>query len=163
MKLKAIPLAVAIAAAGLLTACASPQINATDMAATQQNAQPAYPSVVVVNCLNHLQVRPSSFTLTCADGYDYLSGLHWVSWGSNQAFATGTEHQNTCQPYCAAGKEISYPALVVLWRPEPLPGHGSVKYFTRMTRIYTSNRPPLYNCHGTRTCYPVTSTFDLWS
>ncbi len=162
MKLRVIPLAMAVAAAGLLTACASPQIKAIDTAATQQHALPAYTNVVVINCLNREQVRPSSFTLTCADGYDYLSSLHWVSWSGNEAFATAIEHQNTCQPYCAAGKEISYPALVALWRPEPLPGHVGVSYFTRITRIYTSNRPPQYNCQGTRTCYPVTATFDLW-
>jgi hypothetical protein len=161
VKLRAIPLAMAVAAAGLLTACASPQLKATDLAATQPNALPHYTTAVVVNCLFKEQVRPSSFTLTCADGYDYLSGLHWVSWG-NEAFAVGTEHQNTCQPYCAAGKEVSYPALVVLWRPQPLPGHPGVTYFTRITRIYTNNRPPQYNCQGTRTCYPVTSTLDLW-
>ena len=40
--------------------------------------------------------------------------------------------------------------------------HVGVSYFTRMTRIYTSNRPPQYNCQGTRTCYPLTATFDLW-
>jgi hypothetical protein len=161
VKLTAILLAATAAAAGLLTACASPHVNATDMAATQRNAQPAYPAVVVVNCLFKDQVRPTSFTLTCADGYDYLSGLRWASWG-DEAFASGTEHENTCQPDCAAGKEISYPALVVLWRPESLPGHAGARYFTRITRIYTNNRPPLYNCQGTRTCYPVTSTLDLW-
>ena len=69
MKLRVIPLAMAVAAAGLLTACASPQIKAIDTAATQQHALPAYTNVVMINCLNREQVRPSSFTLTCADGY----------------------------------------------------------------------------------------------
>jgi hypothetical protein len=54
-------------------------------------------------------------------------------------------------------------ALVALWRPEPRPGHPGVLYFTRITRIYTANRPPLYYCQGTHTCYPLTSTFGLWS
>ncbi len=32
-----------------------------------------------------------------------------------------------------------------------------------VTRVYTANRPPLYFCQGKHTCYPQTSTFDLWS
>jgi len=85
-----------------------------------------------------------------------------VSWGS-QAFGTGTETINSCTPDCADGKLVPYPVLVAVWRPEPLPGHPGVSYFTRMTRIYTANRPPLYNCQGKPPCYPLTSTFDLWS
>jgi hypothetical protein len=33
----------------------------------------------------------------------------------------------------------------------------------RITRIYTANRPPLYCCQGTHTCYLLTSTFGLWN
>ena len=89
--------------------------------------------------------------------------LTQCSWGSSAAFATGIEQINNCTPNCAAGKFISYPVLVDLWRPEPLPGHPGVLHFSRVTRVYTANRPPLYFCHGTRICYPQTSTFDLWS
>ena len=41
--------------------------------------------------------------LTCADGNDYLAGLHWVSWSGGAAFGRGTEHVNDCIPNCAAG------------------------------------------------------------
>ena len=99
--------------------------------------------------------------LTCADANDALTALHWVSWATNQAFGTGTEKVNTCTPDCADGKLVAYPALITLWRPEPLSGHPGVRYFTRITRIYPVNRPPLYNCQGKHTCYPVTSTLSL--
>jgi hypothetical protein len=52
---------------------------------------------------------------------------------------------------------------VHLWRPEPLQGHPGTLYFSRVTRVYTVNRPPLYYCNGSHTCYPPTATFDLWS
>jgi len=129
-----------------------------------QSAPPAGGTTVVVNCLNKEQVRPASFVLTCADANDFLTGMHWVDWAS-EAFGTGTEKENTCTPDCAQGRFVSYPALVVLWRPEPLPDHPGVLYFSRMTRIYPGKRPPLYDCHGVGTppCYPVTATMDLWS
>ena len=147
---------LAVGAAG----CASAPTRATD-AALIQRASTA--KTVVINCQFKPEVRPSAMILTCADANDVLTGLHWVSWGTGAAFATGIEQINDCTPYCAAGKFINYPVLVDLWRAEPLPGHPSVLYFSRVTRVYTANRPPLYFCNGTHTCYPQTATFDLWS
>jgi hypothetical protein len=140
--------------------CASAPTRATD-AALIQRASDA--KTVVINCQFKPEVRPSAMILTCADANDVLTGLHWVSWGTGAAFATGIEQINDCTPYCAAGKFINYPVLVDLWRAEPLPGHPGVLYFSRVTRVYTANRPPLYFCNGTHTCYPQTATFDLWS
>jgi hypothetical protein len=147
---------LAVGAAG----CASAPTPATD-AALIQRASPT--KTVVINCQFKPQVRPSAMILTCADANDVLTGLHWVSWGTGAAFATGIEQINDCTPYCAAGKFINYPVLVDLWRAEPLPGHPGVLYFSRVTRVYTANRPPLYFCNDTHTCYPQTATFDLWS
>jgi len=115
----------------------------------------------MVDCSGQQQTRPSSFVLACADENDALTGLHWASWAASQAFGTGTEKVNTCTPDCADGKFVSYPALITLWRPEPIPGHPGVRYFTRITRIYPGSRPPLYNCQGKHTCYPQTTTSDL--
>jgi hypothetical protein len=147
---------LAVGAAG----CASAPTRVTD-AALIQRASTA--KTVVINCQFKPEVRPSAMILTCADANDVLTGLHWVSWGTSAAFATGIEQINDCTPYCAAGKFINYPVLVDLWRAEPLPGHPGVLYFSRVTRVYTANRPPLYFCNGTHTCYPQTATFDLWS
>jgi hypothetical protein len=150
-------LAAIVIAVGFLAGCAS----ATSGTATPATAAAAQRSTVVVGCSGQRQIRPSSFVLTCADANDALTALHWVSWADGQAFGTGTEKVNACTPYCAAGKLVSYPALITLWRPEPLPGHPGVRYFTRITRIYPADRPPLYNCQGKHTCYPQTSTSDL--
>lgn len=149
---------VAVLLSVATTGCASTPTRATDAALIQRSG-----GTVVINCLFESQARPSSFVLTCADANDVIAHLHWVSWGSGAAFATGIEQINDCTPNCAAGKFINYPVLVNLWRPEPLPGHPGTSYFTRATRVYTNNRPPLYFCNGTHTCYPQTATFDLWS
>src|SRR5579859_4522443 len=144
-----------VTAAGLLAGCGSARATADPGAA----APAAERGVVMVDCAGKLQTRPSGFVLTCADANDALGPMHWVSWGT-QAFGTGTETINSCTPDCADGKLVPYPVLVAVWRPEPLPGHPGVQYFTRVTRIYTANRPPLYGCQGKQTCYPLTSTFD---
>jgi hypothetical protein len=150
--------AILFAALGFLAGCASANSGGATPASARAAAQR---STVLVDCSGQQQTRPSSFILTCADENDALTGLQWDSWAASQAFGTGTEKVNTCTPDCADGKLVSYPALITLWRPEPIPGHPGVRYFTRITRIYPSNRPPLYNCQGTHTCYPQTSTSDL--
>jgi hypothetical protein len=159
--MKRVSVLIALLLSVVATGCASTPTRATDTALVARNTPAA--RTVVVNCAFKQQTRPSSFVLTCADAGDVLAHLHWVSWGSGAAFATGIEQINNCTPNCAAGKFINYPILVNLWRPEPLPGHPGTSYFTRATRVYTNNRPPLYFCNGTHTCYPQTATFDLWS
>ena len=161
--MKRVAVLIAILLSVAATGCASAPTRGTDTALTIRNAPVASAKTVVVNCLFKQQTRPSSFILTCADAGDVLTGLHWVSWGSGAAFATGIEQINDCTPNCAAGKFINYPVLVNLWRPEPLRGHPGTSYFTRATRVYTANRPPLYFCDGTRDLLPADRTFDLWS
>jgi hypothetical protein len=155
-------LAAILLALGFLAGCASARSATTAPASSRAaDAAASQRSTVVVDCSGQRQTRPSSIILTCADANDALTTLHWVSWAVSQAFGTGTEKVNTCTPDCADGKFVSYPALITLWRPEPLPGHPGVRYFTRITRIYPANRPPLYNCQGKHTCYPLTSTLSL--
>ena len=151
-------LAAIALALGFLAGCASANSGAATRASARAAAQR---STVVVDCSGQRQTSPSSFILTCADANDALTALHWVGWAASQAFGTGTETVNTCTPDCADGKLVSYPALITLWRPEPLPGHPGVLYFTRITRIYPGSRPPLYYCQGKHTCYPQTTTSDL--
>jgi hypothetical protein len=150
-------LAAIVIAVGFLAGCAS----ATSGTATPAPAAAAQRSTVILDCSGQRHTRPSSLVLTCADANDALTALSWVSWANNFAFGLGTEKVNTCTPDCADGKLVSYPALITLWRPKPIPGHAGLRYFTRITRVYPSNRPPLYNCQGKHTCYPQTSTSDL--
>jgi hypothetical protein len=159
MKRVAVLIAILLSVVATGCASASPPTRATDAALVQHTP---IARTVVVNCEFKQQTRPSSFILTCADANDALIHLHWLSWGSGAAFATGIEQINNCTPDCAAGKFVNYPVLVDLWRIEPLPGHPGTFYFSRVTRVYTNNRPPLYFCNGTHTCYPQTATFDLW-
>jgi hypothetical protein len=116
---------------------------------------------VIVNCQSKTRIRPASFTLACADGNSGLGQLGWQTWQQSSAYGGGTWGINDCVPDCAGGTIHKYPALVVLWRPEPLPGQPTEHYFTRLTMILTG--PHCYTASGKRTCYPVTATTDLWS
>lgn len=116
---------------------------------------------VLVNCLRHGDVRPSTYIFTCADANSAVIGLHWVSWTSTDAFASGTYAFNDCIPFCVEGHVHRFPALVVLWRPEPWPGHHGARYFSRMTFILTGNRT--YTAGGHEYHVPVTTNLTLFT
>jgi hypothetical protein len=114
---------------------------------------------VVISCGMKVQIRPGSFTLACADRNAYVSGLSWSTWGPVAALASGTSTFNDCTPNCLSGHSHTFPALVVLWRPQPWPSRVGVRYFTRMTIIYTGNRS--YTAGGKTYQVPQTQTDPL--
>ncbi|HEY0717446.1 MAG TPA: hypothetical protein VGD68_07495 [Streptosporangiaceae bacterium] len=115
----------------------------------------------VFNC-RHAQLRPGSLMLACADGNNYLARLSWSSWTASSATGTGIQEVNDCVPYCAAGKFRGYPADVVFWRSEPVPGHPAQRYFTRVTLRYPGPRPPVFS-GGKQVSGPGTWTGPLAS
>jgi hypothetical protein len=117
--------------------------------------------IVVLNCLGQAQVRPSSFILACADANDYLTKLSWTSWEPNLASAYGTQEENDCIPYCAAGHFHAYPVDVVLWGGTAVIGSPGTQRYRTITLLYPGKRPPIYNGHK----YvegPQTVTMSLW-
>jgi hypothetical protein len=148
----------ACAAAG--PAAASQAAAASPATASQQQGLAPMGLPLAISCTRRAQIRPGRYTLACADGNAYLTGLHWAAWGSDSAFATGTDAFNTCEPTCPAGHLRSYPALAVLWRAEPLPGHPGERYFTRLTIIDTG--PVSYRAGGKTYHLPVTVTDPLF-
>lgn len=136
------------------TAAASPTIARPAAATTTSSDVP-----VLINCLEHGDVRPGGYVFTCADANSYLTGLHWVTWTGRDAFATGTYAFNDCTPSCVQGHLHSFPALVLVWRPEPWPGHPSARYFSRMTMVLDGNRT--YTAGGHVHTLPVTTAGPL--
>jgi hypothetical protein len=156
--LKAAALALAGIAMLATTACAAASA-ATSGRTAESAGQQATGVPVVVNCSMKTQTRPGSFTLACADGNAYVSGLSWSAWGSSSALASGSYAFNDCTPNCLSGHRHTLPALVVLWGAQSLPGHSGVRYFTEMTTIFTGNRA--YTAGGKTDHLSQTMTFPL--
>jgi hypothetical protein len=123
--------------------------------AAVQSARSAAP--LLANCFGHGQVRPSSITLSCADGYSSLTGIQWRSW-QNSAYGRGTWLINDCVPFCARGTMNRFPAVVVLSAPRHV-GHAAGRQYTRLTMTLPGNR--CYTAAGQRACYPATTTRSL--
>ncbi|WP_079657564.1 hypothetical protein [Streptomyces sp. 3214.6] len=96
---------------------------------------------VLVDCFLHTQVRPRDFILACGDGNSRLVSLHWNSWGSNSARATGVNVVNDCDPYCAAGTFHPYAVVVKLDRPQSWKKNPQVRHYSRISLTYPGARP----------------------
>jgi len=95
---------------------------------------------VLVNCNGVGQVRPAGYDIGCMPSNELVTGLTWTSWRS-AAFGSGILKVNDCTPTCAQGTYVKYPILAVLWRAKPWPRHPGREYFSRLTWIFTTQRP----------------------
>jgi hypothetical protein len=119
-----------------------------------------HPKYVVADC-NQWQVEPSGYIFTCADAGAGLLDVHWATWSSALASASGTYYENDCTPTCVAGHLLKFPALVVLWGSGVVKGHPADRRYTEFTLIFTGKRPPVVHFKDGKTydTYPVTQTF----
>ena len=63
----------------------------------------------------HQLAKPTSITLTCADGGVSVNKITWSSWHPDQAVGKGVLSWNTCLPQnCAAGIGLTYPVTIKL-------------------------------------------------
>ncbi|MDJ0382350.1 hypothetical protein [Streptomyces sp. G-G2] len=126
--------AVLLCAAAALAAATAP-------AAAQARRVPERDPVLVVDCFAQAQVRPEEYLLACGDGNNKLVRLHWDSWSTRTATATGTDLANDCVPYCAAGRFHRYPVSVTLSDPQPWSAHPDLQRFTTIRLLYAGTAP----------------------
>jgi len=88
----------------------------TGASASYKSTGLAIPSVLT--CGGKSVVKPSSYVLACADANTYFDAVHWTSWGRKSATATAIFVENNCDPTCAAGKFLKYPAKLALSQPK---------------------------------------------
>ncbi|MDO8731291.1 MAG: hypothetical protein Q7L55_01760 [Actinomycetota bacterium] len=83
-------------------------------ASTAATATPAG-TTTVINCAGKGVVKPTSITITCADGGVSVNKITWSSWNPNEARGKGVLSWNTCLPQnCAAGIGVTYPVTIKL-------------------------------------------------
>jgi hypothetical protein len=92
----------------------------------------------ITNC-NTAASRPRLLTLTCGDGNTVLKGLSWSTFGGSSAQAKGTFVMNTCEPDCAAGKDVSYPVTVKATSPRTC--KKGVRVYNKLTIQFTGRAP----------------------
>jgi hypothetical protein len=90
---------------------ASALLVAAALAAALAISASAASPLKITNC-NRAASSPKLLTLTCADANTALKGMTWSSFGGAAAQGKGTFVMNTCEPNCAAGKDVSYPVKV---------------------------------------------------
>ena len=72
-------------------------------------------TTTVIDCAGKGVARPTSITLTCADGGVSVNKITWSSWHPDQAEGKGVLSWNTCLPKnCAGGIGLTYPVTIKL-------------------------------------------------
>lgn len=99
------------------------------------------PNLVVAQCTQPGQVKPSEIVLACGDGNSVAQQLHWQAWGRNSASGSGILSQNDCNPYCAEGTFHDYPARFGL---SDAVRAGGREYFTVVKVTFTGKVPSPY-------------------
>jgi hypothetical protein len=158
--------AAILAAGGVLTARAlathpAPSTHAAAAASSSQPASAAASSQLasglqtyLASCAGAGLVKPRDYTLACADGGIWLSGLTWLSWTSTGALGSGTFGQNNCVPDCAQGKPVYFSAQVRL--SDGVTGSGGLRFFGSLI-VVTSAWTRIYDVTPVATPFPVTS------
>jgi hypothetical protein len=116
---------------------ASVVLAAAILAVGVMGASAAAP-VKITNC-NTAAGRPKLLTLTCGDGNTVLKGLTWSSFGGTSAQAKGTFVTNTCEPNCAAGKDVSYPVTAKATSPRVC--KGGLRVYGKLAIKFTGRAP----------------------
>jgi hypothetical protein len=147
---------------GLATVIAIPALGlGLTVTALEASASPATVRVVATDCPGQASaVRPSSYVFACADGNDYLAGLHWTSWAAGKATAAGQQEVNDCTPFCYDGHFHSYPVSVTFWGSAAVAGHPGEQRYTEVTLQYSGARPSLFQ-NGHKVESPKVVTWAL--
>lgn len=139
---------IAAAAVAVAGAAAAVSLAATPASAIPAAShQPAATKVVLVNQCAPGQglVKPTGdINLPgCMGSQELIQHASWTSWTS-VAFGSADFTVNNCDPSgsCGPSKYTKYPVLMVLWKAKHWKGgNGREDYFSRMTLIFTGNRP----------------------
>jgi hypothetical protein len=95
---------------------------------------------VLADCLGKPQVKPTEIVLACGDGNESVGGITWTGWGSPFTAGRGTAVINDCTPSCVAGRDHSYPVVVLLTGRQTCRPGGQVGYET-LTIAFLDRRP----------------------
>jgi len=79
--------------------------------------------------------KPTTITITCADGGISVNKIKWSTWDKSGATGTGTFNENLCEPSCVEGKEVS--SLVTITLSDLKARKG--KYYLRTLDISTQD------------------------
>lgn len=115
---------------------ARPRSEATAPTAAAPTNMPV--DTMLLTCDGKGVVRPAMIVTACADGSSRISQLTWTSFTATSAEATGTESSNNCDPNCAQGHFLKYPATFRFSNPVHL---AQGWYFGTVTTTYSGKTP----------------------
>ncbi len=122
------------------------------MPATSSARASAARTYIAGDCV-HTKVKPTTAILYCGDANQFVTGLTWQRWGQPVAEAHGTLNTNSCDPNCAAGKDLKATAVLTVTDPKPC-GASHRRQYTKwaITVLGTPPKGVQPNSNGSFLC-----------
>jgi hypothetical protein len=103
---------LAILLLSTLAGCGSNETNTSTTVSDTVASDSAPVEAFISDCGYGYSQKPSSITLTCADGGMYIEQITYSSWDDTSASANGILYSNSCDPDCASGVIIPNPVEI---------------------------------------------------
>ena len=103
---------LAILLLSTLAGCGSNETNTSATVSDTVASDSAPVEAFISDCGYGYSQKPSSITLTCADGGMYIEQISYSSWDDTSASASGILYSNSCDPDCASGVLIPNPVEI---------------------------------------------------
>jgi len=113
----------------------------------QQIPSAAAQTVSLPNCQGKPEVKPTDVVFACADAGFSATKLHWSSWGSASATATGLASVNDCSPNCVSGHWHTYPIILKASGKQICP--SGERAYVRVTYAFIGKSPFPADAPGT--------------
>jgi len=135
----------------LLCGCGASQKTSSNPASTTAASTASASEIFISGCGYGYSQKPSSITLTCADGGMYIDNITFSEWSSNSAKGSGIYYENTCDPDCASGKFIQSKVSIAIGKP--IQDSSGKMIFSQLVITANTKLP-----NGTKT-----ATFDIFA
>ena len=93
--------------------------------------------VYVSECGYGYSQKPSSITLTCADGGMYIDAITYIDWNDEKASGNANFYNNNCDPDCASGQLIKTAVSIEI--SEPITDSSGKMIFSKLVIIAKQN------------------------
>ena len=117
----------ATAAVAIAAAAALGTTLALNTFAPSSQPIPSDPAHIYTWDCEYPEHKPTTITITCADGGLYVDEITWITWKKTGAIGTGTFNENLCEPSCADGQQVSAPVKITLTDLSPRKGKNYLR------------------------------------
>jgi hypothetical protein len=117
----------ATAAVAIAAAAALGTTLALNTLAPSSQPIPSDPAHIYTWDCEYPEHKPTTITITCADGGISVNKIKWSTWDKSGATGIGTFNENLCEPSCVEGEQVGAPVKITLSDLSPRKGKNYLR------------------------------------